>query len=99
MNSRVLGYSSTCCVAVTMSFQEEESLGKVYDSRLMARLLTYLSPYKLAVAAAFLLILVISSLKLVGPYLIKIAIDEYIARGDLSRSQPDRRPLRSRPPR
>ena len=67
-----------------MSFQEEKSLGKVYDSRLMARLLTYLSPYKLAVATAFLLILVISSLKLVGPYLIKIAIDDYIARGDLA---------------
>ena len=69
---------------IDMSIHEEESLGKVYDSRLMARLLTYLSPYKLAVATAFLLILVISSLKLVGPYLIKIAIDEYIARGDVA---------------
>ena len=67
-----------------MSIHEEESLGKVYDSRLMARLLTYLSPYKFAVATAFVLILSISALKLVGPYLVKVAIDDYIARGDLA---------------
>jgi ATP-binding cassette subfamily B protein len=66
-----------------MSFHEEESLGKVYDSRLMARLLAYLGPYKLAVAVSFVLILAISALKLVGPYLTKVAIDEYIAVGDI----------------
>ncbi len=67
-----------------MSYHEEEVLGKAYDSRLMARLLAYLSPYKLAVAVAFVLILAISALKLVGPYLTKVAIDEYIANGDLA---------------
>jgi len=67
-----------------MSFHEEESLGKVYDSRLMVRLLAYLSPYKLAVAISFVLILAISALKLVGPYLTKVAIDEYISVGDLA---------------
>ena len=36
---------------------EEEVLGKAYDSRLMRRLITYLRPYKTAVAAAFVLIL------------------------------------------
>lgn len=65
-----------------MSYHEEEVLGKAYDSRLMARLLAYLSPYKLAVAVSFVLILGISALKLVGPYLTKVAIDEYIANGD-----------------
>jgi ATP-binding cassette, subfamily B, multidrug efflux pump len=29
-----------------MASQEEEVLGKAYDSRLMKRLLTYLRPYK-----------------------------------------------------
>ncbi len=65
-------------------YHEEELLGKAYDSRLMARLLTYLKPYRLAVVVAFFLILVISALKLVGPYLTKVAIDDYIAAGDLS---------------
>jgi ATP-binding cassette subfamily B protein len=67
-----------------MSIHEEESLGKAYDSRLMARLLTYLLPYKLAVAIAFVLIIAISALKLVGPFLTKVAIDDYIASEDLA---------------
>jgi ATP-binding cassette subfamily B multidrug efflux pump len=32
--------------------QEEEILGKAYDSRLMRRLLTYLRPYRWQVAIA-----------------------------------------------
>jgi ATP-binding cassette subfamily B protein len=66
------------------NYHEEELLGKAYDSRLMTRLLTYLSPYKGAVVVAFLLILAISALKLVGPYLTKVAIDDYIAAGDIA---------------
>lgn len=65
-------------------YHEEELLGKAYDSRLMARLLTYLHPYRLSVFVAFILILAISALKLVGPYLTKVAIDDYIAEGDLA---------------
>ena len=69
-----------------MSFehQEEEALGKVYDRRLMRRLLRYLSPYKLTVAVSFVLVLAVSALKLVAPFLTKIAIDDYIAVGDLA---------------
>ncbi len=67
-----------------MGYHEEEILGKAYDSRLMARLLGYLRPYKLAVIVSFFLILAISALKLVGPYLTKVAIDDYIANGDLA---------------
>ena len=62
---------------------EEEILGKVYDGRLMRRLLAYLAPYKLVVAVSLVLVLLVSALKLVGPILTKIAIDEYIAAGDL----------------
>ena len=61
---------------------EEEALGKVYDSRLMKRLLRYLAPYKLTVAAAFVLVILASPLKLVGPFLTKVAIDDYIANGE-----------------
>jgi len=62
---------------------EEEVLGKVYDGRLMRRLLAYLAPYKLVVAVSLVLVLLASALKLVGPILTKVAIDDYIAAGDL----------------
>jgi len=65
-------------------YHEEELLGKAYDGRLMARLLTYLGPYRASVVAAFFLILASSVLNLVGPYLTKVAIDDYIAQGDLA---------------
>ena len=62
---------------------EEEVLGKVYDGRLMRRLLAYLAPYKFVVAVSLVLVLLVSALKLVGPILTKVAIDDYIAAGDL----------------
>ena len=62
---------------------EEEVLGKVYDGRLMRRLLAYLAPYKLVVAVSLVLVLLVSALKLIGPILTKVAIDDYIAAGDL----------------
>jgi ATP-binding cassette subfamily B multidrug efflux pump len=66
-----------------MSYHEEEVLGKAYDGRLMRRLLAYLRPYKLAVAGALVAIILNSLLQLAQPYLIKLAIDRYIAAGDL----------------
>jgi len=62
---------------------EEEILGKAYDSRLMRRLIKYLAPYKLYVVISIILLLFISILQLAGPYLTKIAIDRYIATGDV----------------
>jgi len=64
--------------------QEEEVLGKAYDSRLMRRLLTYLRPYKSYVVLALLLILFESGLEVTFPWLTKIAIDRYIASANLS---------------
>jgi ATP-binding cassette subfamily B protein len=68
---------------MTTSFHEEEALGKIYDRRLMRRLLRYLAPYKLTVVFSFLLVIAASALKLVGPYLTKVAIDDYITPGNL----------------
>jgi ATP-binding cassette, subfamily B, multidrug efflux pump len=59
--------------------QEEEVLGKAYDSRLMKRLLAYLSPYKWQTLLAVVAILVKASADVVGPYLTKVAIDKYLA--------------------
>src|SRR5215470_12327538 len=64
--------------------QEEEVLGKAYDSRLMRRLLTYLRPYKRYVVLALLLILLESGLEVLFPWLTKIAIDRYIAFANLA---------------
>ena len=61
---------------------EEEVLGKAYDSRLMARLLRYLRPYKLQVAGAVALLMLASLLAVIGPYLTMIALDEAIPGGD-----------------
>ena len=60
-------------------FDEEEILGKAYDSRLFKRLLVYLRPYKFHVAAGVALLLLGTLLELTGPYIMKIAIDRYIA--------------------
>src|SRR4029450_10697556 len=66
-----------------MSFHEEEILGKAYDARLMRRLLQYLRPYKAQAALALAAIISASILQLAQPYLMKLAIDRYIANGDL----------------
>ncbi len=66
-----------------MSFHEEEVLGKAYDATLMRRLLQYLRPYKPQVALALAAIISASILQLAQPYLMKLAIDRYIAEGDL----------------
>jgi ATP-binding cassette subfamily B multidrug efflux pump len=59
--------------------QEEEVLGKAYDSRLMARLLKYLRPYRWQVALALASIVLKSLADVLGPYLTKVAIDRYLA--------------------
>jgi ATP-binding cassette subfamily B multidrug efflux pump len=63
---------------------EEEVLGKAYDARLMRRLLGYLRPYRWHATGALVAIIANSVLQLGQPYLTKLAIDEYIAKGDLS---------------
>ena len=59
--------------------QEEEVLGKAYDSRLMRRLLTYLRPYRSHVAIAIVSIVLKSFADVLGPYLVKVAVDRYLA--------------------
>jgi len=63
---------------------EEESLGKVYDSRLIKRLSKYLKPYRLHILLAIILLITASLAQLAGPYLTKIAIDNHIMNKDIS---------------
>ncbi len=65
------------------SHQEEEILGKAYDARLMARVLRYLRPYWKLLAVAFTFLMLQTATQLLGPYITKIAIDRYIATGDV----------------
>jgi ATP-binding cassette subfamily B multidrug efflux pump len=62
-----------------MASQEEEVLGKAYDSRLMKRLLTYLRPYKWQTGIALASIFLKVGADVLGPYLTKVAIDRYLA--------------------
>src|SRR5580698_55338 len=59
--------------------QEEEVLGKAYDSRLMKRLLVYLRPYKWQVAISLAAILIKAGADVLGPYLVAVEIDRYLA--------------------
>ncbi len=59
--------------------QEEEVLGKAYDSRLMKRLLGYLRPYKWQVTVALISIILKAGADVLGPFLTKTAIDKYLA--------------------
>jgi ATP-binding cassette subfamily B multidrug efflux pump len=61
---------------------EEEQLGKVYDHRLMTRMLRYLRPSAGLMVLATVLLILFSLVSLAGPWLTRIGIDRYIARGD-----------------
>lgn len=59
-------------------YNEDEVIGKAYDSKLMKRLLKYAKPYTKLLIAALVLMVLLTGLELLRPYLIKISIDEYI---------------------
>ena len=61
--------------------QEEEVLGKAYDSRLMKRLLVYLRPYwwQTTIALVSILLKVVLGPDVIGPFLTAVAIDKYLS--------------------
>ena len=61
------------------SQQEEEVLGKAYDSRLMKRLLKYLRAYKWQVGVALGSIVLKAVADVLGPFLTMLAVDRYLA--------------------
>ena len=67
------------------SSPEEEVLGKAYDSRLIGRLLPYLRPYAGSLAAAMVLLTLLTVLELAGPAIVKQAIDDAIGNQALDR--------------
>jgi len=63
------------------NMQEEEALGKPYDAQLARRLMHYLRPYKWRVIFALALVMAVTPLELVSPYLFKVGLDRYIVPG------------------
>jgi len=59
-------------------YMEEGKLGKAYDLRLMARLITFIKPYWGLIGLSLILVLTMAAFDLVIPYLTKEAIDRYI---------------------
>jgi ATP-binding cassette subfamily B protein len=69
---------------VALADHEEETIvGRAYDARLVKRLLTYLIPYRGALAGSGALLILTSGLEVIRPYLLKVAIDSYIVPGAL----------------
>jgi len=58
--------------------------GKVFDWKITQQLLAYLKPYKRQMVEGVLLMLAGAGIALVVPYLIKTAIDEHIAAGNMA---------------
>jgi ATP-binding cassette, subfamily B, multidrug efflux pump len=61
-----------------------ETEGKFFNRRVILRMVRYFMPYWRSILLAFLAMLVITGLTLLAPYLLKLAIDEHIAAGDLA---------------
>ncbi len=61
--------------------EEDDAIGKAYDSRLVNRFLPYMRPYGWRVALALALLLATTGLTLAQPFLVQQAIDRDIAKG------------------
>jgi len=61
-----------------MEFQQEEVVTKPYDPKIMKRLLSYAKPYTMLIALSVLMIMAVTGASLLQPYLVKVAIDDYI---------------------
>jgi ATP-binding cassette subfamily B multidrug efflux pump len=67
--------------ASVRSGPDDDVVGKVYDGRLMRRLLTYLRPYKLQTAISAVAILLKAGTDIAGPWLIGAAVGVYLTPG------------------
>jgi ATP-binding cassette, subfamily B, multidrug efflux pump len=63
-------------------WEDDDTVGRIYDARLAARVWAYTHPYRGAVALSAALFPMLAALDLVQPYLVKVAIDAHILRGD-----------------
>ncbi len=64
--------------------RDEEVFGSVYDPRVVSRMFVYIKPFRKELTVAVVAVLVFTASLTAVPWIIKIAIDDYIVAGDLS---------------
>ncbi|TGU74689.1 ABC transporter ATP-binding protein [Geomonas terrae] len=62
---------------------EDEVVGKMYDRRLMGRFFAYILPYRRTLVSALALLPFIAVTKLSQPWILKMAIDGHIVKGQM----------------
>ncbi|MFU8804655.1 MAG: ABC transporter ATP-binding protein [Bradymonadaceae bacterium] len=65
----------------------EQKLGVISDGAILARLWTYMRPYRLLFALTLLLMPMVTAVSLLQPWLLQIAIDDYFMPGEFSGMQ------------
>ena len=68
---------------MTESFYEKDLTEKQIDKKIILKLLKYIKPYRYLFGLTIFLLLFTAGLEILGPFLIKIAIDRYIIPGKL----------------
>jgi ATP-binding cassette subfamily B protein len=76
--------AQTPAPGATGLLDEDKRYGKVYDVRLLRRLWPFLAPYKVGLALAAACMVGGALCSLLAPYVIKLTLDGFIARGDPS---------------
>ncbi len=64
------------------SIQDEQAIGKAYDSRLMRRLWIYVVPHRRLVWISLVLLPVVAGIEIIQPLIVKYGIDHNLARRD-----------------
>ena len=60
-----------------------ETFGRIYDKRVITRILPYVRPYRRLATFAFIAMLVYTGSQVAIPYLIKLGIDGYVENGNM----------------
>ena len=60
-----------------------ETFGRIYDKRVISRILPYVRPYRRLALFAFIAMLVYTGSQVAIPYLIKLGIDGYVENGNM----------------
>jgi len=66
---------------MTEGFYEKDLLEKQIDKKIAFKLFGYIKPYRFLLGLTIFLLLLTAGLEILGPYLVKIAIDRYITPG------------------
>lgn len=74
---------TTKIIPPTFITQSEDQLDKGYDPKVARGLLRFLKPYYVQMIIALIFMFIVTAASVSGPYFVKLAIDEGIARNDL----------------